>query len=112
MKQPTLVALRALLAADPPRNCNDRAALAAALGITPTAKAEEPEVPRVMSFAEVARLLACTQRNVHQLCQAGQLRKIVLPGRRLARGVLADDVKRLVTTCVRDMPIGLMPISE
>ena len=111
MKQPTIIALRALLAADPPRNCTDRAALAVALGMNEKAGKGEEDVPRVMPFEEVARVLACTQRNVHQLCRAGQLRKIVLPGRRLSRGVLADDVKRLVTTCVREVPTFSEPIS-
>ena len=104
MKQPTMAALCALVAADPPRNCTDRAALAAALGLDEKAAPVEAEIHRVMPFDEVARVLACTQRNVHQLCRAGQLRKIVLPGRRLSRGVLAEDVRRLVTTCVRETP--------
>ena len=104
MKQPTIIALRALLAADPPRNCDERSALAMALGMNEKAVTVEADVPRVMPFDEVARVLACTERNVHQLCRAGQLRKIVLPGRRLSRGVLAEDVKMLVTTCVRDIP--------
>jgi hypothetical protein len=102
MKQPTIVALRALLAADPPRDNNERSALAVVLGMNEKNGAVEAEIPRVMPFDEVARVLACTQRNVHQLCRAGQLRKIVLPGRRLSRGVLAEDVKMLITTCVRD----------
>jgi len=104
MKQPTIVALRALLAADPPCNINERTALAEALGMSAKAEPMGESAPRVMPFDEVARVLACTQRNVHQLCRAGQLRKVVLPGRRLSRGVLAEDVRRLVTTCVRETP--------
>ena len=101
MKQPTLAALCALVAADPPRNCTDRAALAAALGLDDGGRGKVAEGPRVMPFDEVARVLACTRRNVHQLCRAGQIRKITLPGRKLSRGVLAEDVTRLVAVCVK-----------
>jgi hypothetical protein len=100
MKQPTMAALCALVAADPPRNCTDRAALAAALGLDDGSRAGTDEDPRVMPFDEVARVLACTRRNVHQLCRAGQLRKVTLPGRKLSRGVLSIDVRRLLLTCV------------
>jgi len=101
MKQPTMAALCALVAADPPRTCMDRAALAAALGLDAGGQAKVAEAPRVMPFDEAARVLACTRRNIHQLCRTGQLRKITLPGRKLSRGVFSEDVTRLVAVCVK-----------
>jgi hypothetical protein len=91
----------ALVAADPPRSCTDRAALATALGFDDVARGGGHHETRVMPFDEVARVLACTRRNVHQLCRAGRLRKVTFPGRKLSRGVFAEDVTRLVAACVK-----------
>jgi len=108
MKQPTIAAVCALVAVDPPQNHADRNALAVALGFDDGACGGFRQETRVMPFDEAARLLACTRRNMHQLCRAGQLRKITLPGRKLSRGVLSKDVTHLLRKCVRgDVQAGM-----
>ena len=51
---------------------------------------------RLIRRGEVARRLSCTPRTVDHLAQAGQLKRVMLPGRRRGAGFLEADVAALV----------------
>lgn len=100
METSTIRAIRTLAEADPVKNLAQRGRLLEALGLltapdtTPTGGLAEGD--RIVSFAEAARRLAASKRNVHQLCAAGLLKKISLPGRKLARGMTLASLQTLL----------------
>lgn len=99
MDASTLKAIRALAAADPAKGPAQRGRLLAAIGLLTVPETENAgglaEGSRIVSFAEAARRLAASKRNVHQLCATGLLTKVTLPGRKLARGVTVASLNRL-----------------
>lgn len=57
---------------------------------------EKQAIPRVLRRLEAAAMLGRTARFVDHLAQQGVLRKVRLPGRKLAIGFLAADVESLI----------------
>lgn len=101
MESSTIKAIRTLADADPAKGPAQRGRLLAALGLLTvpdtTTSSNSAEGARIVSFAEAARRLAASKRNVHQLCATGLLTKVSLPGRKLARGVTAASLNSLVS---------------
>ncbi len=98
MKGTTLAAIKMMVAGDPVRGERDKAAILAALGLladTGGDKAEDPK--RIVGFAEAALFLNCHVRTVQLLCKQGLLRRVILPGRKLSKGVLRADLENLAT---------------
>ena len=56
----------------------------------------EESAARIIPIHEAAERLAATPRTVLSLMQQGALDRVVLPGRRRARGVTAASLERLI----------------
>jgi hypothetical protein len=96
MRGSTLAVIKTAIAGDPVRGERDKAAIMAALGLTTDAtgaKADDPK--RIVSYNEAARFLSCHVRTVQLLCKQGLLKRVVLPGRTLGKGVLRADLEKL-----------------
>jgi hypothetical protein len=93
MLRATRDALRAILATDATVSPESRAALLERLEDVPQEK--QPAV-RLLRRKEVAELLGTSTRTVDSLASTGALRRIKLPGRKLASGFRSDDVQRLM----------------
>jgi hypothetical protein len=94
MKTATLVALKAILEADPVRTHADRDQLMRTLGL-----AEGPaQVPpdRIIPIEEGAARLNRTKRSLHQLARRGVLKKFKMPGFSRACGIRESDMNRLL----------------
>lgn len=92
----TLNILKAALVADPTLDPAARGRLVTALQAAD--KSQDAPTPgfRVLRRGEVAKRLSCTPRTVDLLAQAGQLKRVMLPGRRRGAGFLETDVAALV----------------
>jgi hypothetical protein len=94
MKTATLVALKAILEADPVRTHTDREQLMRTLGL-----AEGPaQVPpdRIIPIEEAAARLNRTKRSLHQLARKGAIKKFKIPGLIRACGVRESDLNALI----------------
>jgi hypothetical protein len=95
MRGSTLAIIKTAVAGDPVRGESDKTAIMVALGLQPELglKADDPK--RIVGFAEAARFLSCHVRTVQLLCKQGLLRRVILPGRKLSKGVIRADLENL-----------------
>ena len=97
MRGSTLTVLKAAVGADPIRNERERQAILEALGIRPAAPADPlANVDQVVSIEQAARLLSSSKRLVQGLLARGVLKRVILPGRKLAKGVLRSSLEKLI----------------
>lgn len=54
-----------------------------------------PEIPRLLTIAEIATALSCSEANVYSLINAGKL-AYVLVGKRKGYRVSADELQRFI----------------
>ncbi len=94
MKTATLVALKAILEADPVRTHADREQLMRTLGLAEGATQVQPD--RIIPIEEAAARLNRTKRSLRHLAQRGALKKFKLPGMSRACGVRESDLNALL----------------
>lgn len=91
--------IRSALQADPSLNPRDRVRLLALIRDTSKnsqgESATHPE-PRLLRRKQAAEKLAVSLRTLDKLCSTGILSKRVLPGRKRASGIPADQVDTLI----------------
>jgi hypothetical protein len=93
MKSQTLVALAAILQADPIRSERDRAELLKTLGVETGAA---PDGDRILTFAQAAERLGRGKRVLHTLARRGVIQKFTLPGFERSAGFRASDIDALL----------------
>ena len=94
MKTATLVALKAILEADPVRTHADRDQLMRTLGLAEGASQVTPD--RVIPLEEAAKRLNRTKRSLHQLARRVLLKKFKLQGISRACGIRESDLNSLL----------------
>ena len=103
--QTTRDAIRSILKTDP--TCNEDArqrvldALSGKAVPASGAVVTPPARPRIVPYVEAAKQLGCGVKLLHRLAQTGAIRKCRLPGRVRCRGVLEEDLTRLLADGVR-----------
>ena len=102
MMTTTMVAVQAVMKADPALTPADRARIMASIRNhgkqceTPRTVAIQEK--RILTRADVARRFNRSLRFVDHLAKAGTLRRVKLPGHTRACGFLAEEVERLMTS--------------
>jgi hypothetical protein len=94
MKTATLVALKAILEADPVRTHADREQLMHTLGLAEGGTQAQPD--RIIPIEEAAKRLNRTKRSLHYLARKGALKKFKIPGFIRACGVRESDLNALI----------------
>lgn len=94
MKQSTVVAVSAIVNADPPRTAADKSELRRILGLADDGLPEAGD--RILTFAEAGRLIGRGKRSIHHLARRGVIQKFTLPGTKRAAGVLLSDIHRML----------------
>ena len=90
--------IKAALAADATMDDTQRKAALKRLAETdkPEAAAQAAQPgPLVFSYDEAARMLGVTKRTLLTYAQLGHIRRVYFPGRRVARGLNPEDVRKL-----------------
>ncbi len=94
MKNPTLVAIRFMVDADPPITDAERRELASAVGmLTQTAA-----MPRIVPFEQTAELLSVSKRSLTNYSRRGWLKPFRPHGQRRALGYLETDVRAFLSS--------------
>jgi hypothetical protein len=93
-------AIRAILKADMSVTAEDRAWILACIKdhgrrFRTPAGSVQPEV-KLITRAEVARLLCRSKRSIDHLANEGLLKKVMFPNRKRAAGYRYEDVVRLI----------------
>jgi len=103
--QTTRDAVRSILKTDPTCSADDRQRVLDALSGKAVAAigaaVPPPARPRIVPYAEASKQLGCGVKLLHRLAQTGAIRKCRLPGRVRCRGVLEEDLTRLLADGVR-----------
>lgn len=103
--QTTRDAVRSILKTDPTCSNEDRQRVLDALSGKAVVASGAPTPaltpPRIVRYPEAAQQLGCGVKLLHRLAQTGAIRKCRLPGRVRCRGVLAEDLARLMAEGVR-----------
>ncbi len=102
--QTTRDAVRSILKTDPTCNADDRQRVLDAMSgrAVPASGAAVPATPpRIVRYPEAAQQLGCGVKLLHRLAQNGAIRKCKLPGRVRCRGVLAEDLARMLAEGVQ-----------
>ncbi len=94
MKTATLVALKAILEADPVRTHADREQLTRALGLEERGAAAPAD--RIIPLEEAAARLNRTKRSLHHLAERGLVKKFKIPGMSRACGIRESDLSSLL----------------
>ena len=94
MKTATLVALKAILEADPVRTHADRDQLMRTLGLAEGGTQVQPD--RIIPIEEAAARLNRTKRSLHNLAKRGVLKKFKMPGFSRACGIRESDMNSLL----------------
>lgn len=95
MLSTTRDAIKAISLADPSITPEARQRLMAALS-EPAKESDGGPRLRVMKVSEVADLLQVSKRTVLALAKSGSLKRVILPGRKLAAGFLSTSVEALL----------------
>lgn len=99
MKQQTLVALRAIIEADAPKNGREREQLRRVLGLDGDYDSIiAAPVDSMLSVASAAAVFQRSRKWIHDQCKAGHLTRAMLPGGRRGSGVMRSSVDRLLET--------------
>lgn len=103
MRDSTLDVIASILKADPKVTALRRKEVLAALSRDDTTT---PALisPRAVRPAKAAETIGCNVRLIHRLAKEGKLRKVILPGRHRAIGILESDVIALINSSTRNQP--------
>ena len=102
--QTTRDAIRSILRTDPTCSVEERQRVLDALSgkaVPACGAAAAKAPPRIVRFPEAAVQLGCGVHLLHRLAQHGQIRKCRLPGRVRCRGILEEDLARLLAQGVQ-----------
>lgn len=102
--QTTRDAVRSILKTDPTCNDADRQRVLDAMSgkaVPASGETVKAPPPRIVRYAAAAEQLGCSVKLLHRLAHGGAIRKCKLPGRVRCRGVLAEDLARLMVDGVQ-----------